>query len=91
MYCILIYDIDNLDGSKVSRHVFKIAKKYLIHIQKSVFEGELSDSQYNKMYMELKKELRKNLDSCIVFKNSNAKWLEKEFITDFVNDTDNFI
>ena len=43
MYVILVYDIDleEKEGQKVLRNVFKICKKYLVHIQNSVFEGEL--------------------------------------------------
>ena len=43
MYVLLIYDIplDN-KGARVSRNIFKICKKYLTHVQKSVFEGELT-------------------------------------------------
>ena len=43
MYIILVYDInlEEKEGQKVLRNVFKTCKKYLIHIQNSVFEGEL--------------------------------------------------
>lgn len=41
------------NGAKVLRHVFKICKKYLSHIQKSVFEGELTKSQLQKLTVEL--------------------------------------
>ena len=46
MYVILVYDIktDN-GGQKVLNRTFKICKKYLCHIQNSVFEGELSEAQ----------------------------------------------
>ena len=46
MYVILVYDIktDN-GGQKVLNRTFKICKKYLCHIQNSVFEGELSEDQ----------------------------------------------
>lgn len=82
MYLILVYDIllDDEDGAKVSRKVFKTCKRYLYHIQKSVFEGELSDVQYLKLQSELFEILRKDKDSCIVFKSRNEKWLTKEFL-----------
>ena len=40
MYVILVYDInlENKEGQKVLRKVFKICKKYLVHIQNSEFE-----------------------------------------------------
>ncbi len=47
MYVILVYDIsgDN-GGEKILTKVFKICKKYLTHIQNSVFEGEISEVHY---------------------------------------------
>ena len=55
MYVILVYDInlENKEGQKVLRNVFKTCKKYLVHIQNSVFEGELLDSQAIKLKSEL--------------------------------------
>lgn len=80
MYCILVYDIFMDDGgAKVSRNVFKICKKYLTHIQKSVFEGELSELQYKKLQSELSKYIRKDRDSLVVFHGRSQKWLKKEF------------
>lgn len=66
-------------GAKVSRNVFKICKKYLTHIQKSVFEGELSELQYKKLQSELSKYIRKDRDSLIVFHGRRQRWLKKEF------------
>lgn len=80
MYCILVYDIDmNQGGAKASRNVFKTCKKYLTHIQKSVFEGELTELQYAKLHSELSKHIRKDIDSIIVFSSRNERWLEKDF------------
>lgn len=43
MYVILVYDIKlDTGGARVLRNIFKICKKYLTHVQNSVFEGELS-------------------------------------------------
>ena len=46
VYVILVYDInlDEKEGSRVLTKVYKICKKYLNHIQNSVFEGELLES-----------------------------------------------
>ena len=56
MYLILIYDIkQEKNYERRQRMVFKTCKKYLKHIQKSVFEGELDKSQYIKLSIELKK------------------------------------
>ena len=50
MYVILVYDInlEEKEGQKVLRNVYKICKKYLVHIQNSVFEGEATRITINK-------------------------------------------
>lgn len=81
MYVILIYDIPLEDkGARVSRNVFKICKKYLSHVQKSVFEGELSLGLLKQMEAELAEWIRTDVDSVVVFKSRNKCWLEKEFL-----------
>lgn len=81
MYIILVYDIslDNPEGSKVLRNVFKICKRYLTHIQNSVFEGELTPSLLEKLRLELKDYIRDDYDSLIVFENPQSKKLKKHF------------
>ena len=80
MYIILVYDIVmDEKGKKILPKVYKVCKKYLTHIQNSVFEGELSKSQIIALERELKGLIRKEVDSLIVFKARNEKWLEKEF------------
>lgn len=94
MYVILVYDINLEDkvGQKTLRNVFKTCKKYLIQIQNSVFEGELSESQEMKLRRELDTYIRKDKDSVILFKSRSKMWLEKEFFGKVEDDkTDNFL
>jgi CRISPR-associated protein Cas2 len=80
MYIILVYDIVmDEKGKKILPKVYKLCKKYLSHIQNSVFEGELSQSQGLQLELEIKKYIRKDKDSLIVFHTRNEKWLTKEF------------
>ena len=91
MYVILIYDIvADENGARVSRWVFKTAKKYLFHIQNSVFEGEIDEARLIKLRRELVARLRKT-DSCIIFKSRSKKWLDKEFLTDIEDKTTNIL
>lgn len=92
MYIVLVYDI-KLDegGAKVMRNVFKICKKYLVHLQNSVFEGELSASQLLKLKAEINRYLRKNEDSFIIFKARNNIWMEKEYLTNDVDKNTQFL
>jgi CRISPR-associated protein Cas2 len=94
MYVILVYDInlEEKEGQKVLRNVFKICKKYLVHIQNSVFEGELLESQAIKLKAELDMHIRDNKDSVILFKSRSKRWMEKEFLGMLEDDkTDNFL
>ena len=94
MYVILVYDInlENKEGQRVLRNVFKTCKKYLVHIQNSVFEGELLESQAIKLKAELDRYIRDDKDSVILFKSRNQRWLEKEFLGMIEDDkTDDFL
>ena len=80
MYVVLVYDISKDDnGQRRWSRIFKICKKYLSHIQNSVFEGEISKSQLAKLQKELGRYINENLDSVIIFKSRQQKWLDKEF------------
>lgn len=92
MYVILVYDIKTDEGGqKVLSRTFKICKKYLSHIQNSVFEGELSKSQIVKLQYELNDIIRKDRDSIIMFKSRNERWLDKEMLGIQEDRTSNFI
>lgn len=81
MYIILVYDIslESPYGNKVLNNVFKICKRYLTHIQNSVFEGELTPPLLEKLRLELKEYIRDDKDSLIVFENPQSKKLKKHF------------
>ena len=79
MYVVLVYDVSKEDnGAKRWSKIFKICKKYLTHIQNSVFEGEISKVQLANLQQELKKYIDQELDSVIIFKSRQEKWLDKE-------------
>ena len=79
MYIVLVYDVSQAEnGARRWSRIFKICKKYLTHIQNSVFEGELSKGQLAQLQKELKEYIDKELDSVIIFKSRQEKWLDKE-------------
>lgn len=93
MYIVLVYDIslEKKSGQKVLRKCFKICKKYLHHIQNSVFEGELTKVQLERLRSELNEYIRKDSDSVIVFKTRVDRWLEKDFWGKEDDKTSNFL
>ena len=87
MYVIAVYDC----GEKRVVKMLKLCRRYLIWIQNSVFEGELTAVQLLELKIEAKKILDKNEDSFIIFSNRNPKWMDKEIIGKEKNSTDNFL
>ena len=80
MYIVLVYDVSQAEnGARRWSRIFKICKKYLTNVQKSVFEGEITQVLLKKLYIELKKYIREDRDSVIIFKSRKEKWLDKEF------------
>ena len=86
-----MYDIlADKEGARISRNVFKKCKKYATHIQKSVFEGNLTELEYIKLKSELDKYIRKDKDSLLVFRSRHERWLEKDFLGLVDDKTSNF-
>lgn len=73
MYVILTYDIK---VKRVSR-CLKICRKYLIHVQKSVFEGSLTQRQLHRLENELKKLLNPNEDSVCIYCMDSLQYTSK--------------
>ena len=79
MYIVLVYDISQSEaGQKRWSRIFKICKKYLSHIQNSVFEGEISKPQLMQLKKEMQPYINEELDSIIIFKSRQEKWMDKE-------------
>jgi len=77
---ILVYDIADTanGGARVLNKIFKLCNEYLFRVQNSVFEGELTESEYKKLKVRVEEIIRKDLDSVIVYKINNEKWLKCE-------------
>lgn len=76
MFVILVYDVK---AKRVGK-VMKICKKYLFRIQNSVFEGEITDSNLNKLKFELSKIIDSNYDSIKLYKMKSTKYCYTESI-----------
>ena len=54
-------------------------RKYLNWVQNSVFEGELSDGQFEEMKVKLRKIINLNEDSVLIY-SMEKKWVDREVI-----------
>ena len=76
MYVILVYDISVERINKVRRYL----KQYLNWVQNSVFEGELKEGEIKKIKLELKKIIKEDEDSIILYKTRDKRWIIKEIL-----------
>lgn len=74
MFIILVYDA----GEKRVAKFHKICKKYLTWVQKSVFEGEISDANYKILIDELINIMDKEEDSVLIYKFRTKKYYKRE-------------
>lgn len=93
MYVIAMYDIntETTAGRKRLRRTFKLMKKYLIRIQNSVFEGELTNAKFEELKLKVKGIIDDTIDSVIFFKSRDIKWMDKDICGAQKDDTDNFL
>jgi CRISPR-associated protein Cas2 len=76
MYVILVYDI----GEKRVGKMLKLCRKYLNWIQNSVFEGDLTEVKLHELQIKANDMMDNEVDSLIIFKSRNERWLDKEVI-----------
>ena len=76
MFVILSYDINQKRVGKV----LKVCRKYLVHIHKSVFEGNITESKLKSLKNELKKIIRTDEDSVCIYSTPFAQVVFKEQI-----------
>ncbi len=75
MFIILYYDVN----AKRCNKMLKTCRKYIQWVQNSVFEGEISISNYEKMIHELKKIIKEeDGDSIIVYKFRTTTYSERK-------------
>lgn len=87
MYVILVYDF----GEKRVQKMLKLCRRYLMWIQNSVFEGEISEVRLKELLIQANSFMKKEEDSIIIFKSSDKKWMEKEIIGQEQGKTDIFL
>jgi CRISPR-associated protein Cas2 len=87
MFVILVYDANE----KRVQKFHKICKKYLMHVQNSVFEGEITDADLRKLTDELREVIEETEDSVLVYKSRTRKYFERESIGIKKPSSDEFI
>ncbi len=86
MYFILMYDVNEKRVAKA----LKTCRRYLTWVQNSVFEGELSKAQYEKLKIDLKKVLNLEEDSVIIYELRDERYSNREVIGISKNEVNSF-
>lgn len=76
MFVILTYDVKQKRVGKV----LKICRKYLIHMQKSVFEGVITEAKLKKLKKEIEQCIDTNKDMVCIYALESMKYVTKEQI-----------
>jgi len=93
MKVILIYDISLIEKEDQKRliKVMKIARKYLHHVQKSVFEGDLTYGKLKRLENEILNVVDKTRDSVIIYTFPDGVNFERYILTDIEDVTNNIL
>lgn len=76
MQAIIVYDVSVERVSKVC----KFLRQHMHWVQNSVFEGELSEAELQRVKIGIKDIIKEKEDSVLIFTIPNSNWLKKERI-----------
>lgn len=76
MFVILSYDI----GAKRVQKALKICRKYLRHMHRSVFEGNISEGKLNQLKRELERVVNTRHDTVCIYRIESPMLVKKEQI-----------
>ena len=76
MFVILTYDVNQKRVSKVMR----TCRKYLFHVQNSVFEGTITEAKLNRLKVELENKIDKTVDRICVYEFDSTRYSRREQI-----------
>ena len=87
MYVIVVYDVNVRRVSKVCNYL----RRYLNWVQNSVFEGDLTESELERIKFELSLMINKEEDSIVIYVLGSDKYLKREIIGNPKNDISNIV
>lgn len=76
MFVIFTYDVN----AKRDGKMMKTCRKYLTHVQNSVFEGMLSPSKLKRLKSETARIIDKKTDNICIYEFDSLKYARKEQI-----------
>ncbi|HMU43704.1 MAG TPA: CRISPR-associated endonuclease Cas2 [Ignavibacteriaceae bacterium] len=87
MYTIIVYDAAPKRGVKL----LKFLRRFLIWVQNSVFEGEVTESTFETIIKGIKDIINKEKDCVIYYTFDSRNYTDRKVLGAERNDTDTFI
>jgi CRISPR-associated protein Cas2 len=75
-YCIAVYDVK----AKRAARVLKLFRRYLHHVQRSVFEGSLTNRQKDELLAEARKVFHPEQDTLIFYETAHPGLIRREIL-----------
>lgn len=69
----------------------KACRKYLVHVQKSVFEGEITEGKLALLKKEIEKIIDKKTDFIIIYAVNDGVKINREILSQIADPADNFL
>ena len=76
MYVIVVYDVNQKRVGKIC----KFCRRYLPHIQNSVFEGDLPESKIEALKIGLKKIMIEDEDSALLWVFRDNRYADRQVL-----------
>lgn len=87
MYLLIVYDAAPKRGIKL----LKFLRQHLIWIQNSVFEGDVTEAQFEIIKKGIKDKINKEKDSVIIYQFDSENYTNRQVLGVERNETDTFI
>lgn len=76
MYVIVVYDVN----AKRNNKVLKTCRRFLTHVQRSVFEGTITEARLGRLKREIRRVIDTSEDSVMIYRFETLKYSSKEVI-----------
>ena len=73
MYVVMVYDV----GVERVNRVLKIGRQHLVWVQNSVFEGEITPADFERLKSKVRDVINEESDSIIFYKLRSTKYFSK--------------
>jgi len=87
MYIIIVYDAAPKRGAKL----LKFLRQHLLWVQNSVFEGEVTEAEFEVVKAGIKERINKEKDSILYYQFDSQNYTTRGVIGVERNETDSFI